>query len=134
MFASVLAGQVGPPGSVTVVESSRRAVRAGTEALADLPQVRFVTGRVERALSRLPGKPDVVVLDPPRRGAGREVATAVASRGPDRIVHVGCDPAALARDVAAYLGCGYRLVEVQALDTFPMTHHVESVAVLAIHR
>jgi tRNA/tmRNA/rRNA uracil-C5-methylase (TrmA/RlmC/RlmD family) len=130
LFASVLAGQVGPTGSVTVVESSRRAVIAGTEALADLPQVRFVTGRVERALSQLPGKPDVVVLDPPRRGAGREVATAVARRGPARIVHVGCDPAALARDVAAYLGCGYRLVEVRALDTFPMTHHVECVAVL----
>ncbi|MGH3695193.1 MAG: class I SAM-dependent RNA methyltransferase [Pseudonocardiaceae bacterium] len=130
LFASVLAGQIGPTGSVTVVEASRRAAADGAAALADLPQVRFVTGRVERTLAQLPGHPDVVVLDPPRCGAGREVAAAVADRGPARIVHVACDPAALARDIAAYLTCGYRLLAVRALDAFPMTHHVECVAVL----
>ncbi|MGH3913536.1 MAG: class I SAM-dependent RNA methyltransferase [Pseudonocardiaceae bacterium] len=130
LFASVLADQVGPTGSVTVVESSRRAVLDGTAALADLPHVCFVTGRVEREIGRLARSPDVVVLDPPRRGAGREVATAVADRRPGRIVHVGCDPAALARDVGVYLEHGYRLVALRALDTFPMTHHVECVAVL----
>lgn len=131
LFASVLAGQVGPAGSVTVVEASKQAVADGRAALADLAQVSFVRGRVERALAELPGRPDVVVLDPPRRGAGRQVAAAVADRGPARIVHVACDPAALARDIAAYLQSGYRLLAVQALDAFPMTHHVECVAVLA---
>ncbi|MBA2473572.1 MAG: RNA methyltransferase [Pseudonocardiales bacterium] len=131
LFASVLAGQVGPTGTVTVVEASRRAVADGAAALADLGQVRFVQGRVEQALAQLPGPPDVVVLDPPRRGAGRQVATAVADRRPARIVHLACDPAALARDVAAYLQCGYRLLTVRALDAFPMTHHVECIAVLA---
>jgi tRNA/tmRNA/rRNA uracil-C5-methylase (TrmA/RlmC/RlmD family) len=131
LFASVLAGQVGPTGSVTVVEASRWAVADGAAALADLEQVRFVHGRVERKLVRLPEPPDVVVLDPPRSGAGREVATAVADRGPARVVQVACDPAALARDVAAYLQCGYRLLAVRALDAFPMTHHVECVALLA---
>jgi tRNA/tmRNA/rRNA uracil-C5-methylase (TrmA/RlmC/RlmD family) len=131
LFASVLAGQVGPAGSVTVVESSRRAVADGAAALADLAQVRFVTGRVEQALAQLPGPPDTVVLDPPRRGVGRELAAAVADRGPARIVHLACDPAALARDIAAYLQCGYRLLAVRALDAFPMTHHVECVAALA---
>lgn len=131
LFASVLADQVGPTGSVTVVESSRRAVADGAAALADLAQVHFVIGWVERALDHLPGRPDVVVLDPPRRGAGREVATAVANRGPARIVQVACDPAALARDIAAYLQCGYRLLDIRALDAFPMTHHVECVAALA---
>jgi tRNA/tmRNA/rRNA uracil-C5-methylase (TrmA/RlmC/RlmD family) len=71
-----------------------------------------------------------VVLDPPRSGAGRDVALAVASRGPARIIHVACDPAALARDIAAYLTGGYRLLAVRALDAFPMTHHVECVALL----
>jgi tRNA/tmRNA/rRNA uracil-C5-methylase (TrmA/RlmC/RlmD family) len=131
LFASVLAGQVGPTGSVTVVETSRRAAADGAAALADLAQVRFVTSRVERALDHLPGRPDVVVLDPPRHGAGKQVAAAVARRGPTRIVAVACDPAALARDIAAYLQCGYRLLEVRALDAFPMTHHVECVAALA---
>jgi tRNA/tmRNA/rRNA uracil-C5-methylase (TrmA/RlmC/RlmD family) len=130
LFAAVLADQVGPDGSVTVVESNRHAAADGAAALADLPQVRVVTARVERELDRLPGHPDVVVLDPPRGGAGRAVAAAVADRGPARIVHVGCDPASLARDVAAYIGSGYRLAALRALDTFPMTHHVECVALM----
>jgi tRNA/tmRNA/rRNA uracil-C5-methylase (TrmA/RlmC/RlmD family) len=131
LFASVLAGQVGTTGSVTVVDTSRHAAADGAAALADLPQVSFVTGRVERALAELPGQPDVVVLDPPRRGAGRPVAAAVTGRRPARIVHLACDPAALARDVAAYLEGGYRLLALRALDAFPMTHHVECVAALA---
>lgn len=130
LFGSVLARQVGTAGSVLVVESSRRAVADGVAALADLPQLQFVTGRVQRAVARLEGRPDVVVLDPPRRGAGKEVAAAVAAREPARIVHVGCDPAALARDIAAFASCGYRLEAIRALDTFPMTHHVECVALL----
>ncbi|MGH3840363.1 MAG: class I SAM-dependent RNA methyltransferase [Pseudonocardiaceae bacterium] len=131
LFASVLARQVGPTGSVTVVETSRRAAADGAAALADLTHVSFVTGRVEQVLDKLAGQPDVVVLDPPRRGAGREVAAAVAGRGPARIVHLACDPAALARDIATYLEHGYRLEALRALDAFPMTHHVECVAVLA---
>jgi tRNA/tmRNA/rRNA uracil-C5-methylase (TrmA/RlmC/RlmD family) len=131
LFASVLAGQVGATGSVTVVDTSRHAAADGAAALADLAQVRFVTGRVERALAELAGQPDVVVLDPPRRGAGRPVAAAVTGRRPARIVHLACDPAALARDVAAYLEGGYRLLALRALDAFPMTHHVECVAALA---
>jgi tRNA/tmRNA/rRNA uracil-C5-methylase (TrmA/RlmC/RlmD family) len=131
LFAAVLATQVGCSGSVTVVEASRRAGADGAVALADLSQVRFVTGRVERVLPQLPGRPDVVVLDPPRQGVGREVAEAVAARGPARIVAVACDPAALARDIAAYLKGGYRLLALRALDAFPMTSHVECVALLA---
>jgi tRNA/tmRNA/rRNA uracil-C5-methylase (TrmA/RlmC/RlmD family) len=131
LFASVLAAQVGATGSVTVVDTSRRAAADGAAALADLAQVSFVTGRVERALAELPGQPDVVVLDPPRAGAGRQVAAAVVARQPARIVHLGCDPASLARDVAGYLEGGYRLLALRALDAFPMTHHVECVAALA---
>ncbi|MGI9064103.1 MAG: class I SAM-dependent RNA methyltransferase [Pseudonocardiaceae bacterium] len=135
LFGSVLASQVGATGSVTVVESSRRAVADGEAALADLPQVRFVRGQVASVLShprptRLREDPAVVVLDPPRRGAGKDVAAAVAACGPQRVVHVACDPAALARDVAAFVAGGYRLTALRALDTFPMTHHVECVALL----
>lgn len=140
LFAAVLAGQVagggaggagGAGGEVVVVESNRAAAADGMANLTDLPNVRFVVGRVERALVRLPGRPDVVVLDPPRRGAGKAVAAAVAARTPARIVHVACDPAALARDVAAFAGHGYRLAALRAFDAFPMTHHVECIALLA---
>lgn len=130
LFASVLAGQVGPAGRVVVLEASRTAAADGTVNLADLPNVRFVTSRVERGLARLAGRPDVVVLDPPRRGAGTAVAHAIARRAPARIVHVACDPAALARDVAAFAELGYRIEALRAFDAFPMTHHVECIALL----
>ena len=127
LFASVLAGQVGATGSVTVVESSRRAVEDGRRALADLTQVAFRPGRVEQVIGSLPA-PDVVVADPPRKGLGRALVDALAQAGPQRLVHVACDPAALARDVALLDGRGYRLAQLRAFDAFPMTHHVECVA------
>ena len=128
LFASVLAGQVGPAGSVTVVESARQAVADGRAALADLPQVGWRIGRVENTLGELTARPDVVVADPPRRGLGKSLVEALAERAPDRIVHVACDPAALARDVGLFAARGYRLERLRAFDAFPMTHHFECVA------
>ncbi|MFP4149674.1 MAG: class I SAM-dependent RNA methyltransferase, partial [Nitriliruptoraceae bacterium] len=75
--------------------------------------------------------PDVVVLDPPRTGAGAEVLTDLARLTPAAIVYVACDPAALARDTRTLAGLGYRLERAQPLDLFPMTHHVEVVASFA---
>ncbi len=72
----------------------------------------------------------VVVLDPPRSGAGREVLAAIVAVEPRVIVYVACDPAALARDVRFAMDMGWRLDELSAFDAFPMTHHVECVAVL----
>jgi tRNA/tmRNA/rRNA uracil-C5-methylase (TrmA/RlmC/RlmD family) len=134
LFAAVLAGQVGAGGSVLLVEASRRAVADATANLADLPQVRLVTGPVERVLTGRQAageRPEVVVLDPPRRGAGRAVVDAIVDRAPARVVYVACDPAALARDVAAFGGHGYSLTALRAFDAFPMTHHVECVALLS---
>jgi hypothetical protein len=130
MFAARLAEQVGATGVVRAVESSRTAVDDGTTALLDLPQVDLRAARVERVLADLPGEPDVVVLDPPRAGAGREVVEAVSARGPERIVHVGCDPASFARDVALYGERGYQLAQLRAFDAFPLTHHVECIGLL----
>jgi tRNA (Uracil-5-)-methyltransferase len=73
---------------------------------------------------------DVVVLDPPRAGAGRAVLEAVLALHPRVVVYVACDPASLARDVATATTRGYRLAAVRALDLFPMTQHVECVAAL----
>lgn len=130
LFASVLAEQVGAAGSVLVVESSRGAVKDGIANLADLQQVRFCHGMVENVLETLSGRPDVVVLDPPRKGAGKNVVAKIAAASPDRVVYVACDPAALARDVAAFAEHGYTLTRLRAFDAFPMTHHVECVALL----
>ncbi len=131
LFAAVLAEQVGPEGSVMAVESYRPAAQGAADNLADLPQVRVFAGRVESVLRAGEGPdPRVVVLDPPRKGAGREVVDAVAGRGTDRVVYVACDPAALARDVATFRGHGFSLAALRAFDAFPMTHHVECVALL----
>lgn len=73
-------------------------------------------------------RPDVIVLDPPRAGAGIDTCRRLTQLGPERIVYVACDPAALARDARVLASHGYRLVEAQPLDLFPMTHHVEVVA------
>jgi tRNA/tmRNA/rRNA uracil-C5-methylase (TrmA/RlmC/RlmD family) len=127
LFAAVLAGQVGTGGAVTVVESSRQAVADGRAALADLPQVHWRAGRVEHLVGALDA-PDVVVADPPRKGLGRALVDALADAGPRRIVHVACDPASLARDVALLAGRGYDLAGLRAFDAFPMTHHMECVA------
>jgi tRNA/tmRNA/rRNA uracil-C5-methylase (TrmA/RlmC/RlmD family) len=71
---------------------------------------------------------DVVVLDPPRKGAGRDVVTAIVGRAPRVAVYVACDPSALARDVATFARLGYGLTALRAFDIFPMTAHVECVA------
>ena len=81
-------------------------------------------------LRTAPGRPDGVVLDPPRAGAGAVVVDEISERAVERVVYVACDPAALARDVALFRARGYRLAAVEGYDAFPMTHHLESVALL----
>ena len=81
-------------------------------------------------LTGLPVAPDVVGADPPRRGLGRAVVDALAESNPARIVYVACDPAALARDLAFFAERGYRLAQLRAFDAFPMTQHMECVALL----
>ncbi|GAB11117.1 putative RNA methyltransferase [Gordonia araii NBRC 100433] len=83
------------------------------------------------ALAELP-PPAAVVLDPPRSGAGTAVMDAVVAAAPDAIVHVGCDPAAFARDVGRAVAGGYRLAKVRGFDAFPLTHHVEAMGLLVL--
>jgi tRNA/tmRNA/rRNA uracil-C5-methylase (TrmA/RlmC/RlmD family) len=131
LFAGALANEVGSDGSVLAVEGDAWAVRDARRNLHDLPHVRLLAGRVERVLHDLRlDSADVVLLDPPRTGARRRVVERVASLTPRAVCYVACDPAALARDVAYFAGHGYVLQELQAFDIFPMTHHVECVALL----
>jgi tRNA/tmRNA/rRNA uracil-C5-methylase (TrmA/RlmC/RlmD family) len=140
LFAAGLADRVGVTGSVLAVESDARAVKDARRSLHDLGQVRFEVGPVEKLLPQLAGSDelpgplragaDVVVLDPPRAGAGRAVIEGIIALRPRVIVYVACDPAALARDLATAAASGYRLADLKAFDLFPMTHHVECVATL----
>ena len=132
LFTAALAEAVGSTGRVLSVESDEVAVGDAARNVADLSQVDVVRDRVDRALrrGRVGERADVVVLDPPRSGAGREVVHGVVALRPRVVVYVACDPAALARDLATFGDRGYRLDGLRAFDLFPMTHHVECVAVL----
>lgn len=132
LFSAFLAERVGASGRVVAVESDPVAVSDAERNLGGLPQVTAVVDRVERALERgsVGERCDVVVLDPPRVGAKRDVVSAVAGLGPRAVAYVACDPGALARDVAIFAEHGYRLASLRAFDIFPMTHHVECVALL----
>ncbi|GIH76600.1 class I SAM-dependent RNA methyltransferase [Planobispora longispora] len=131
LFAAALAEAVGPDGAVFGVESEPAAVRDAERNLRDLPQARAGRGFVEDALDRYGiERADLVVVDPPRTGLGREVVDRVAGLEASRIVYVSCDPATLARDLSWFAERRYRLAGLRAFDAFPMTHHVESVALL----
>ena len=113
---------------VTGVEGDRAAVGL---ARRNVPRARFHAGAVDGVLARLPeARVDLVVLDPPRSGAGPRVMDAVLRRRPRAVAYVACDPAALARDLGRARAAGWRLVSLRAFDLFGMTHHVECVAVL----
>jgi tRNA/tmRNA/rRNA uracil-C5-methylase (TrmA/RlmC/RlmD family) len=131
LFAAALAPALGAGGRVIAVESDERAVADAAHNLADLPMVITEAGRVEAVLTRLGlRRCDLVVLDPPRTGAGADVTRRIAALRPRGVAYVACDPASLARDVATFAECGYRLSALRAFDLFPMTAHVECVALL----
>ncbi|WP_236245662.1 class I SAM-dependent RNA methyltransferase [Streptomyces sp. CC210A] len=131
LFAGALADRVGEKGAVLGIESGKRAVEDARHNLADFPRVRIEQGKVESVLPRTGiTEVDLVVLDPPRAGAGKQTVHHLAGLGPRRIAYVACDPAALARDLAYFADAGYRVRTLRAFDLFPMTHHVECVAIL----
>jgi len=130
LFAAALAPAVGPQGTVTLVEADAGAVADAKANLADLPNIRVIRAKVDAALRRGLRRPDLVVLDPPRSGAGAAVVRAVVAARPRAVAYVACDPAAFARDVRTFRDAGWRLALLRAWDSYPMTHHVECVGLL----
>ncbi|MBN9213823.1 MAG: 23S rRNA methyltransferase [Microbacterium sp. SCN 70-200] len=141
LFAAAIAEAAGPAARVTSVESDARATEHAGENLAEWVGARAETERTDRYLARLlaqSGAADrarlargVVLVDPPRAGAGREVVERIAALSPASVVYVACDPVALARDLGTFRGLGYEPARIDAFDLFPHSHHVEAVAVLA---
>ncbi|MFF8386156.1 class I SAM-dependent RNA methyltransferase [Streptomyces kanasensis] len=131
LFAGALADRVGDQGAVLGIESGKRAVEDARHNLQHFDRVRVEQGKVEQVLPRTGiTEVDIIVLDPPRAGAGKQTVRHLASLGARRIAYVACDPAALARDIAYFAETGYRVRTLRAFDLFPMTHHVECVAIL----
>jgi tRNA/tmRNA/rRNA uracil-C5-methylase (TrmA/RlmC/RlmD family) len=138
LFAGVLGERVGPDGLVVGVESDGQSVKDARFNLRDLPHVSVERGEVESVLEEIQfgrgktrlNRADLVVLDPPRTGAGRDVVKRVAELAGRRIAYVSCDPATLARDLAFFSEQGWALSALRAFDAFPMTQHVELLATL----
>ncbi|WP_055565847.1 class I SAM-dependent RNA methyltransferase [Streptomyces atriruber] len=131
LFAGALADRVGEKGAVLGIESGKRAVEDARHNLASFDRVRIEQGKVESILPRTGiTEADLIVLDPPRAGAGKQTVKHLVGLGARRIAYVACDPAALARDLGYFREGGYRVRTLRAFDLFPMTHHVECVAIL----
>lgn len=139
LFTYFLAQAAGRNGAVVSIEGNERAVGDAAVNLSGLrasAPVELFVGSVDgpavtEAAAQLPGDADLVVLDPPRAGAGSDVIQAIAGLGAARVVLVSCDPAAGARDLQLLLAEGFQLETLTAWDLFPQTHHFEMVSALS---
>jgi tRNA/tmRNA/rRNA uracil-C5-methylase (TrmA/RlmC/RlmD family) len=127
LFALALLETIGTTGRIDLVEGSKSATADAAVNFVDAENVKIHTGDVEKILPRF-SSADVVILDPPRDGAKKNVIASLVACQPRAIVYVACDPAALARDSALLRDANYTLEKVRAFDLFPMTHHIECVA------
>lgn len=112
------------------IEEARSAVRDAEYNAREVSNMRWIQAKTELALPSLEVRPDAVVLDPARVGCHPDVLRALLDLRPPRIVYVSCDPSTLARDLRILVDGGFALKEVQPLDMFPQTYHIECVATL----
>ena len=139
LLSRFLADKVGPSGQLLTLEGDEAAVADAGENLVDALEDDFAVlyqgsidaGSVAELADAADRDVDLVVLDPPRKGAGKDVAQAVAKTGADKVVLVSCDPAAAARDLRDFADLGFELESLVGLDLFPHTHHFETVAELS---
>lgn len=127
LFTSQFLEAIGESGQIDLVEGSKSATSDAIRNFAEIKNVKVHTGDVAKLLPRF-SQVEVIVLDPPREGAGKEVVLAMVALKPRAIVYVACDPAALARDTTYLSDAGYEIAKIRAFDLFPMTHHIETVA------
>jgi len=127
LFTAAILPIIGSEGSVDIVEGSKSATADARSNFSHDANVTVITADVATAITRF-ASADVIVLDPPREGAGKEVISHCARIAPRAIVYVACDPAALARDTGYLRENGYTLEKIRAFDLFPMTHHIECIA------
>ena len=127
LFGSEILQQVGKQGVVNLIESDKTAVADARKIFAKHENVNIYAGLVDQQLSQVK-RADLILLDPPRTGAGESVIKQMVKLRPRRIVYVACDPAALARDAKYLQESGYKLDHIEAFDLFPMTQHMECLA------
>jgi tRNA/tmRNA/rRNA uracil-C5-methylase (TrmA/RlmC/RlmD family) len=131
LFSVPLAKLVGPGGRVSAVESSPHAVRDARENAEGLRHLKVREWSVSpRSVNDTVREGSIVVLDPPRHGLAKGVVEAIVRRAPRRVVYISCDAATFSRDLKDFLRSGFALSDLRVFDLFPMTEHVELVALL----
>ena len=133
LFSVLLAGQVGVKGSVCAVERDRRACDDAVFNARDYPQINIRNANVSPKLVEDGiGSPELLVLDPPREGAGKAVMGAIEHHASTirRLAYVSCDPSSFSRDIRILLNSQWTITSLRAFDIFPMTEHVELVAIV----
>ncbi|MBI3742161.1 MAG: 23S rRNA (uracil(1939)-C(5))-methyltransferase RlmD [Chloroflexi bacterium] len=125
VFGLMLAARVA---RVIEIEENPRAVKDARANAANISKIEFHVGAVEKILPRIESRIDLVVADPPRAGMDARVIDALIAQKPRAIAYVSCDPATLARDARKLVDGGFVLREVQPVDMFPQTYHIECVA------
>ena len=133
LFAGAALPLVGAQGRIDIVEAGRSATDDARHNFQGYSNIFIHTGDVEREIRKF-SHADVIILDPPRTGAGKSVIDSMAEIKARAIVYVACDPAALARDTTYLNESGYHLDDIRALDLFPMTHHIESIALFTLSK
>jgi 23S rRNA (uracil1939-C5)-methyltransferase len=121
--------------AVTGIEISKDAVMDAKRNCEKngIDNCHFISGDIRTKLSSINFKPDVLIIDPPRAGMHRDVLAQVLALSSERIIYISCNPATLARDVSQMIG-HYELVEIQPVDMFPHTYHIEAVAKLCVRK
>jgi tRNA/tmRNA/rRNA uracil-C5-methylase (TrmA/RlmC/RlmD family) len=127
LFAAAILKELGEQGFITLIESDKSAVADARKVFLNKSNVKILGGLVAQQLP-IVKRADLVLLDPPRTGAGEVVIKQLIKLKPRKIVYVACDPAALARDSKTLIDAGYKLDHISAYDLFPMTQHIECVA------
>lgn len=141
LFAAVMALSGGEKTRVITVEADARASDHAGSNLAEWIGARAINAKVDRWLQdtvataspreRARLSAGIVLLDPPRSGAGAKAVTAIAELDPKGVIYIACDPVALARDTATFIEAGYRVKSVRGVDLFPNSHHSEQIAVFS---
>jgi len=127
LFTAPILKIIGKVGEIHLIESNSRCIKDAKKIFENENNVIIHHGKVEQKLGRIKNI-DVIIMDPPRTGATKQVINQIIEKRARSIVYISCDPASLARDTKILLNNSYSLDKIIGLDLFPMTHHIECIA------
>lgn len=127
LFSAWAAQLTGPAGSVLSVEGAPGSSASAAQLFSGSAQVEVLQAPVETVLDRL-ARRDLILLDPPRTGAGERVIAGIDAAAPAEVLYVSCEPSSFARDAKSLMARGWELADLRVFDLYPNTHHMESVA------